>query len=254
MNGKIIWVIGKDCFAPYIIYYLNENPDIQVASTHREYTNNDVQIISTCESLDIEPDAIVLLNFRFGYVNGTTLLNNEFFKAHKCPYYVFAHTAYTRRLEKRLGLVFKTFRASAIGREVFNEAIGYLIIKALIENHQLLLKDLSIEIIEGQPISSYFKTLFNRLIPTTKVVAIEEVSDGVKVIIIPSGVLVEQVLINKWSFNNTLVIKLWEDNSSFSVINKGRIQRIYTLRSTNYGVQSYAKAFSEFIEQEIKGG
>jgi hypothetical protein len=37
---------------------------------------------------------------------------------------------------------------------------------------------------------------------------------------------------------------MYEDNISFSLIKNGRIERIYSLRTTNYAMFSYAYAFS----------
>lgn len=254
MSLKIVWVIGNDYDAPFVIHHLDDE-NIQVASSHKELANNDVQIISTCESLDLKPDAIVLLNFRLNYVNGTVNLNEAFFRAHDCPYYIFAHTANTLWLEKKLGLKFITLRSSQIGKDVYAEAIGGLIIKALIENYEILLKDLTINVLDGHPISSYLTTRLKKVAPQSEMIAKEPTfTVQPNVIIVPSNLKVDLLVLKKWSLYQSIIINLLEDNTAFSVISKGRIQQIYTLRNPKYGLQSYAYALSTLIKQDILGG
>lgn len=254
MNLKIVWVIGNNQYARYIIHHLDDD-NIQVASSHRQLSNNDVQIISKCESLDLKPDAIVLLNFRFNYLNGTVNINEEFFKQHKCPFYIFEHNATTLRLKEEYGVNFIEFKNVDEGIKVYQKAIMNLILKVLIEQNEILVNDLDIDIIEDDNISHLLATFLKGLNCNVKVVPKEhKFEDHPNVIIVTDSLKLDWGMINKWSLSNNVIINLFEGNKSFSVIIDNRIQRIYSLRLPRYGLQSYAYTLAKLIKKDILGG
>lgn len=254
MNLKIVWVIGNNQYAPYVIHHLDDE-NIQVASSHRQLTNNDVQIISKCESLDLKPDAIVLLNFRFNYLNGTVNINEEFFKQHRCPFYIFEHTSMTLRIKEEYDVNFIELRNSKEGIEVYQRAIINLIMKVLIEQNEILINDLDIDIIDDNKISPLIAESLRKINCNVKVVSKDyDFNDRPNVIIVTDSIKLDWSMINKWSSHNNIIINLFEDNNSFSVIKNQKIQRIYSLRLPRYGLQSYAYTLAKIIKKDILGG
>lgn len=255
MKTPLVWIIGKDQYTEALIHYLKEIDDILISTTNVEYVDDKVRILSPCDMNDLKADIIVLPysnNISIGKF-GRLQLNNDFYEKQKdAIFFTSAISNYSKIFVSRNKIkLYSLFDLDEV-KEVKKKAIIDLIIYGIIENSEIMLQHLDIGIINDKDITPYLMDYLNNLkINYVLGESIDKLLDQ-NIIIVPDGIEIKKQEIDKYKNYPFLIINLYEDNISFSVIKNAQIQRLYSLRLTSYAKLSYAYAFSRAILNKMK--
>ena len=255
MGTFLIWVIGKDQYTEALIYYLSKLENVIVSTTNIEYVNDVVRILSPCDMNELKADVIILpytQNITLGKV-GKLNLDEEFFNKQKSALFFFtAISSYTKFYANKNKLKFYSLFELEEVNKIKKQAIIDLIMHALVEQSEISLTHIDFGVINDVDLSSYLieylsKNNYSYLLSDN----IDNLVDQ-NVIIVPNSYELNKETLNKYKNNNFIIINLYEDNISFSLIKNSRIKKIYSLRLTKYAFLSYAYAFSKDIYKLIE--
>ena len=250
MGTFLIWVIGKDQYTEALIYYLSKFENVIVSTSNLEYVNDNVRVLSPCDMNELKADAIILpytQNISLGKVGKLNLDESFYNKQKEALFFFTAISNYTKLYAKKMKLKFYSLFELDEVNKIKKQAIVDLIMHAIVEHSEISLSHLDFGIINDVDLSSYFIDYFTK---NNYSYLISDKLDNLldqNIIIIPDGIEIDKETLNKYKNYNFLLINLYEENISFSVIKNARIKKIYSLRLTKYAFLSYAYAFSKDI-------
>lgn len=255
MNKYLIWIIGKDQYSEGIIHFLKQNDDFLIATTNVEYVDDKVRILAPCDMKSLKADVIILpysYNMSIGKFGRVTLDNDFFINQKEALFFTSVLSNYSKIFADRLGLKIKCFFDLDEVKKVKGEAIVDLVLTSLVEHSELLLKHTDFAILKDDEITPYFIEKFSKLnVKYTLGDNIEELTDN-NVIIIPASYEINKAFIDSLKQTPIILINLYEENISFSVIRNGLIKKIYSLRMTKYAKYSYTYAFANSITNKLR--
>ncbi|MBQ9730516.1 MAG: hypothetical protein IJV94_00120 [Bacilli bacterium] len=250
MGTFLIWVIGKDQYSEGLIYYLSKMDNVLISTTNVEYVNDKVRILSPCDMNELKADAIILPyshNISLGKV-GRLQLNEDFFEKQKDALFFSTNISnYSKNFAHKNKIKLYSLFDLEQTKEVKKIAIIDLILLAVIEHSEIMLQHIDFGIIQDNELSS---TLIDYFTKSNLSYVISDNIDSLldqNVIIVPTDKALDKSKLEKYKSNPFLIINLYEDNLSFSIIKNSRIIKVYSLRMTRYALLSYAYSFSEGI-------
>ena len=252
MGTFLIWVIGKDQYSEGLIHYLIELENVLISTTNIEYVNEKVRVLSPCDMNELKANAIILPyshNISLGKI-GRIQLDDDFFSNQRNAIFFSTQiSSYSKTYANKNKLKLYSLFDLEETKNIKKKAIIDFIIHAIVEHSELILEHIDFGIVQDEEITSFLIEYFSkRNLNYTISDKIDNLLDQ-NVIIVPNSIILDKSIIDKYKTKPFIIVNLYEENISFSIIKNSKIIKVYSLRMTSYALLSYTYSFSKGIER-----